>query len=91
MNSLLNFHIITYTVLGDNVIPNILISEFLKIKDPLVIDIRDSQNYNNNHIPNARNIKMEVLIARPSEFLDREHVYYIYCTYGKKVYMFVKY
>ena len=70
--------------IGDIVIPSISVSEFLKLQNPAVIDIRDAQNYNNNHIPNARNIKLESLIARPSEFLNKEDTYYVYCTYGKK-------
>ncbi len=65
-------------------IPNISIEDFMKLSNPNVIDLRSVENYNNNHIPNARNIPFEKLIARPSDYLNRIDTYYIYCTYGKK-------
>ena len=65
-------------------IPNISVTNFLKLENPNVIDIRNSQSYNNNHIPNARNIPFEKLISRPSDYLKRDEIYYLYCTYGKK-------
>lgn len=47
-----------------------------------IIDIRSIQSYNNNHIPNARNIPLEKLIINPSQFLNKNEKYYIYCQKG---------
>lgn len=65
-------------------IPNISVTDFMKLSNPNVIDLRTIENYNNNHIPNAKNIPFEKLISRPSNYLQRNETYYIYCTYGKK-------
>lgn len=65
-------------------IPNISVAEFLKLPNPNVIDLRSIQNYNNHHIPNAKNIPFEKLISKPSLYLSRNETYYLYCTYGKK-------
>ncbi len=47
-----------------------------------IIDIRGVQSYNNNHIPNARNIPFEKLILNPSYYLNKNEKYYIYCQKG---------
>lgn len=47
-----------------------------------IIDIRSIQSYNNNHIPNAKNIPMEKLIINPNQFLDKNKKYYLYCQKG---------
>lgn len=62
---------------------NISIKEFLKIMDSSnIIDIRNSQSYNNNHIPGAINIPMEKLIVDPKSYLKPNLIYYIYCQKG---------
>lgn len=65
---------------------SISVSELLKKmnddSDIPVIDIRSSQNYNNNHIPNAKNIPSQVLVSNPSKYLDKEKTYYLYCQKG---------
>lgn len=47
-----------------------------------LIDIRGIQSYNNNHIPNAKNIPLEKLLVEPSQFLNKTEKYYIYCQKG---------
>lgn len=47
-----------------------------------IIDIRSVQSYNNNHIPNAKNIPLEKLITEPSQYLNKEEQYFIYCQKG---------
>lgn len=47
-----------------------------------IIDIRSAQSYNNNHIPNARNIPLEKLITEPDKYLNKNEQYYIYCQKG---------
>ena len=65
-------------------IPNISIADFMKLENPKVIDLRSIQNYNNHHIPGAKNIPFEKLITKPSEYVTREETYYVYCAYGKQ-------
>lgn len=47
-----------------------------------IIDIRSVQSYNNNHIPNAKNIPFEKLIINPSQYLNLNEKYYLYCQKG---------
>ena len=61
---------------------SISISELLKKQDALIIDIRNEQNYNNNHIPSSKNIPKQILISNPSKYLDKNKTYYIYCSVG---------
>jgi len=61
---------------------SISISELLKKQDALIIDIRNEQNYNNNHIPSSKNIPKQILISNPSKYLDKNKTYYLYCQKG---------
>ena len=59
---------------------NITIDELLPIVDKInLIDIRSTQNYNNNHIGNAINIPFEKLIISPGKYLNPLKKYFIYC------------
>lgn len=61
-----------------------------KLKDINIIDIRNSQSYNNNHIENAINIPYNELISNIK--IDKNKTYYIYCQRGilsKKVCMYL--
>jgi len=62
---------------------SISIDEFLRLPDNIsIIDIRNNQSFNNNHIPNAINIPYEKLIVNPNMYLERQKKYYIYCQKG---------
>ena len=61
---------------------NISVSDLLKLKSPNIIDIRPVQNYNNNHIPTAKNIPYTNLLTRPDIYLNKKDKYYIYCKSG---------
>lgn len=62
---------------------SISIKELLnKGSDISIIDIRSNQSYNNNHIPNAKNIPSMELIANPSKYLEKDKTYYLYCQKG---------
>ncbi|MBE6144768.1 MAG: rhodanese-like domain-containing protein [Firmicutes bacterium] len=64
-------------------IHSISISELLKKTNNIsIIDIRSNQSYNNNHIPNAKNVPSQVLISNPNKYLNKEKTYYIYCQKG---------
>lgn len=51
-------------------------------KEYNIIDIRDSYSYNLGHVYNAVNIPMDILLNNPSKFLNKNDIYYIYCTSG---------
>ena len=51
-------------------------------KEYNIIDIRDSYSYNLGHVYNAVNIPMDILLNNPSNFLNKNDIYYIYCTSG---------
>lgn len=57
-------------------------NELFKLKNPIIIDIRSIEKYNDNHIPGAININYNLLISNPSKYLDKNTSYYIYCQRG---------
>ena len=62
---------------------SITIDELLPMIDKVnIIDIRNSQSYNNNHIKGAINIPFEKLIVSPSNYLNPLKKYFIYCRCG---------
>lgn len=63
-------------------IPSIQVSELLSMSNPIIIDIRNSQNYNNNHIDGAINIPSQELLMNPEKHLDKNRKYFIYCQKG---------
>lgn len=62
---------------------NITVSELLKLNSPNIIDIRPSLNYNNNHIPGAKNVPYNSLVIEPNKYLTKNETYYIYCKHGQ--------
>ena len=61
---------------------SISIDNLLKLNNSNIIDIRNEQSYNNNHIPGAKNIPYEKLLLNPSLYLNKNDIYYIYCKKG---------
>ena len=60
----------------------ISVHELLSLYDPCIIDIRNLENYNNNHLPGAINISYNDLLIDPSKHLNKKDKYYIYCKKG---------
>ena len=48
----------------------------------IIIDLRNSNTYNESHIPNAINIKAEKLMIEPQKYLKKNEIYYVYCQKG---------
>lgn len=68
-------------------ISNINIDELLNKKGKInIIDIRNIEKYNNNHINDAINIPIEKLLIEPEKYLDKETRYYLYCQKGMSSY-----
>lgn len=53
-----------------------------KDKNIHLIDIRDNYHYISGCIPNAKNIPTNYLITNPTDYLDKNEVYYFYCNSG---------
>lgn len=47
-----------------------------------IIDIRDNYIYKMGNIPSSKNIPANFLITSPSNYLDKNDTYYIYCSFG---------
>lgn len=47
-----------------------------------VIDIRDNTSYNFDHYINSVNIPMNSLLNNPDKYLNKNDIYYIYCSSG---------
>ena len=62
---------------------NISIEQLRALNNPNIIDIRTIENYNNNHIPGAKNIPYNNWLLDPSKYLSKSEEYYIYCKHGK--------
>ena len=61
---------------------SISISEFNKLKNINIIDIRSMEKFNTNHIRGAINIPIKNLLLNPNKYLIKLDKYYIYCQRG---------
>ena len=51
---------------------DISVNDLLCLDNPNIIDIRGLENYNNNHIPGAKNIPYNSLLIAPSKYLNND-------------------
>lgn len=63
-------------------ISSISVSDLKRLGNVNIIDIRSVEQYNNNHIPGAKNIEMNQLLIKPNKYLSKTSRYYIYCKKG---------
>lgn len=56
--------------------------ELSKLNSPYIIDIRNREKYNSNHINNSINIPLNQLLIKPEKYLRKDIEYYIYCQKG---------
>ena len=47
-----------------------------------IIDIRKNYLYNMGNIPSSKNIPSAFLLMNPDKYLDKNNIYYIYCSGG---------
>ena len=47
-----------------------------------IIDIRKNYLYNMGNIPSSKNIPSAFLLMNPEKYLDKDNIYYIYCSSG---------
>lgn len=50
----------------------------------IIVDIRSTEKYNDNHILNAIHIPKDQLIINPKKYLNFSTTYYFYCQHGSK-------
>jgi len=59
-------------------------NELLNLSNVNIIDIRDNYSYNMGHLLGSINIPYEVLSLLYYKYLDKDDIYYIYCSEGMK-------
>jgi Rhodanese-related sulfurtransferase len=47
-----------------------------------LIDIREPYEYNNGHLPTAKNIPMSKILEKPEKYLNKDNEYHIICQSG---------
>lgn len=67
------------------------LNELLKTTNINLIDIRDSYEFSFGTIGNAKNIPFNYLMLNPSDYLNLEETYYIFCNSGINSYKLCKY
>lgn len=63
-------------------IDSIFSHELSKLNKPIIIDIRNNNQYEKGHIPNSINIDFQKLLLYPNNYLRKDIKYYIYCQKG---------
>lgn len=53
-----------------------------QIHSGVIVDIRNSSQYQMGHIPSAISIPEEELLKNPSIYLNTDSIYYLYCNSG---------
>ncbi len=49
-----------------------------------LVDIREPYEYKGGHLPTAKNIPMDIFLAEPDKYLNKEKDYYIICQSGAR-------
>ena len=57
-----------------------------KLKNPIIVDIRDNYSYNISHIKNSINIPYYNILNNYSHYLNKNNTYYLYCDEGIQSY-----
>ncbi len=60
----------------------ISLNKLKKINNPIMIDIRNVNEYNHFHIDNIIFIPNEELLKNPSQYLNKINNYYLFCEAG---------
>ena len=64
------------------ILKEITASNLRNLNDIKIIDIRNREKYNDNHILNAINIPYREIIINYKNYLNKSDTYYIYCQRG---------
>lgn len=63
-------------------IPAISFFELLELKDALIIDVRDINDYQKFHLDHSVNVPFLNLLANPQKYLVKNQRYYLICNSG---------
>ena len=75
------FMFYTYNIVGEFFMC-ISMSDFMKLSNVNVIDLRSNEKFNNSHIPGSINISSDKLLLNPYNYIDKDTKYYLYCQHG---------
>lgn len=70
----------------DGLVENVTFEQVEKIKSPYILDVRTVEEYEYNHINNAKNIPLDSLRSRINE-IDKEQEIYVHCKTGLRSYI----
>lgn len=70
----------------DGLVENVTFEQVEKIKSPYILDVRTVEEYEYNHINNAKNIPLDSLRNRINE-IDKEQEIYVHCKTGLRSYI----
>ena len=62
----------------------ITLQELIKKNNPIIIDIRNENEFLMGTIPTSRNIPAIRLEVSPEKYLHKDQTYYIFCNNGKR-------
>lgn len=71
-----------FSFLKKNPVPQVSVSDLEALGKIELIDIREPHEYKSGHVPNAKNIPMNTLLADPSKYLKADKTYHIICQSG---------
>lgn len=61
---------------------SISVSNFKKLSNVNVIDVRGVEKFNNSHIPGSINVSSDKLLLNPYNYINKDTKYYLYCQHG---------
>lgn len=62
----------------------ITLQELIKKNNPIIIDIRNENEFLMGTIPTSKNIPAIRLEVSPEKYLHKDQTYYIFCNNGKR-------
>lgn len=71
-----------FSFLKKNPVPQVSVSDLGTLGKIELIDIREPHEYKSGHVPNAKSIPMNTLLADPAKYLKNDKTYHIICQSG---------
>lgn len=74
-----------FSILGKNNFNSISVYDLNdKLGKINLIDIRENYEYNNGHVPTAKNIPMDEILSNPEKYINKSDEYHIICQSGAR-------
>lgn len=72
-----------FSIFGDKKFDSISVHDLDDMLGKIdLIDIREGYEYKEGHVPSAKNIPMETILAMPEKYLNKSKEYHIICQSG---------